>query len=277
MIEIGKTHTLTIVKRVDFGLYLDGGELGEILIPTRYVPIGCKVNEELEVFIYLDSDDRPIATTETPYAEVGKCAHLQVISNGKFGAFMDWGLSKDLLVPFKEQRKPMYEGKSYTVFLFLDASGRIAASSKLSSFLKEEDENEDFIEGQAVRLQVASRSDLGFKVVINDTHLGLIHNSDLLKEIDVGTKADGYVKKIRDDGRIDVSLQAKGKEARDSLSKDIIEFIEAEGGSTDITDKSSPDLIYKAFGVSKSAYKKAIGQLYRDKIIAISKDEISLS
>jgi len=276
MPEIGKKNKLTVVKRVDFGMYLDGGELGEVLIPNRYVPIGCKPDDELEVFLYLDSDDRPIATTEEPYAEVGKCAHLKVVSTSDFGAFMNWGVMKDLLVPFKEQRSPMHEGRSYTVFLFIDSSGRIAGSSKLSAHLKEEDDGQSFAEGQAVNLLVASRSDMGYKVVIEDTHLGLIHHGDLLSKIYVGDKLEGYIKSIREDGRIDVTLQPVGEEGRDMLANDIIDFIKAEGGSSDITDKSSPDAIYKAFGVSKSSYKKALGKLYKQKKILIEKDYVKL-
>ena len=259
-------------------MYLDGGEdLGEILIPKRYVPVGCKPEDMLEVFLYRDSEDRPIATTEKPYAQVGQCAHMKVVSTDDFGAFMDWGLSKDLLVPFKEQRKPMREGQSYTVFLFIDASGRIAASSKLSSFLKEEDDEESgLIKGQMVDLQIASRSDMGFKAVINGKYLGLIHHSDLLQSINVGDRVDGYIKNIRDDGKIDLTLQASGEEAVDSLSKSILDFIEAEGGSTDVTDKSSPELIYKAFSVSKSIYKKALGKLYKEKRIVIEKNSVRL-
>ncbi len=276
MPQIGKKNTLTVVKRVDFGMYLDGGELGEILIPNRYVPVGCKPDHELEVFVYMDSDDRVIATTEEPYAQVGQCAHLKVVSTSNFGAFMDWGVMKDLLVPFKQQRTPMHEGKSYTVFLFVDSSGRIAGSSKLSEYLKEEDDGQFFAEGQAVNLLVASRSDMGYKVVINNSHLGLIHHSDLISKIYVGDKVEGYIKGLREDGRIDVTLQPVGEEGRDMLVNDIIEFIKAEGGSTDITDKSSPKEIYQAFGVSKSSYKKAIGKLYKEKKIVLDKDYVRL-
>lgn len=275
MVEIGKKSKLLVIKQVDFGFYLDGEELGEILLPVRYAPKGLDVDHELEVFIYLDSEDRLIATTEEPYAQVGQCAHLQVVSKGKFGSFLDWGLPKDLLVPFKEQRIPMQEGKFYTVFLFLDATDRIAASSKLSFHLREENDG-CFVEGQKVQLHIASRSDMGYKAVINNTHLGLIHNSDLLQPVKVGQTVEGYIKHIREDGRIDLTLQARGAEARDSLSQAVIEFIKAEGGSTDLTDKSPPEAIYQAFGVSKKNYKKALGKLYKEKRIVIEKDTVRL-
>jgi predicted RNA-binding protein (virulence factor B family) len=276
MPQIGKKNKLTVVKRVDFGMYLDGVELGEILIPNRYVPIGCKAGDILEVFLYRDSEDRLIATTETPHAEVGKCGHLKVVSTSNFGAFMDWGVMKDLLVPFKEQRTPMQVGKSYTVYVYIDNSGRIVGSSKLSQHLKEEDDGQFFAEGQAVNLKIASRSDMGYKVVINDTHLGLIHNSDLLAKISVGDEKDGYIKQIREDGRIDVTLQMMGEEATDVLSKDILEFLKAEGGSSDLTDKSSPEAIYQVFNVSKSAYKKALGKLYKEKRVLLEKNLVKL-
>lgn len=276
MPQIGKKNKLTVVKRVDFGMYLDGLELGEILIPNRYVPRGCKAGDILEVFLYLDSEDRIIATTETPYAEVGKCGYLKVVSTSNFGAFMDWGVMKDLLVPFKEQRTPMQVGKNYTVYIYIDNSGRIVGSSKLSQHLKEEDNGQFFCEGQSVNLIIASRSDMGYKVVINDTHLGLIHNSDLLAKISVGEEKEGYIKKIREDGRIDVTLQAMGGEAVDQLTQNILEFLKAEGGSSDLTDKSSPQAIYQAFSVSKSTYKKALGKLYKEKRILLDKDCVRL-
>ena len=273
---LGTTNNLEVLKQVDFGMYLDGGDLGEILIPKRYVPHDLEVGDTLEVFIYRDSDDRIIATTETPYAEISKSAHMRVVGTNDAGAFLDWGLSKDLFVPFKEQRTPMREGNSYTVYVFIDKSDRIAGSSKLSLFLKETDDDGIFIEGQMVNLQIASRSDLGFKAIINDTHLGLIHHSDLLQPIKVGTRAEGYIKNIRDDGKIDLTLQAKGESAIDSLAKDILEFIKEEGGVINITDKSSPDIIYKTFAVSKASYKKALGQLYREKLVLLSKGEVRL-
>ena len=276
MSEIGKNNKLTVIKELNHGIYLDGGELGEILMPNRYVPQDVQIGDEVEAFVYRDSDDRLVATTEEPYGQVGECAYLKVISKSDFGAFMDWGIMKDLLVPFKEQRVPMEVGKSYAVFIFVDVTGRIAASSKFSKFLPEEAKNNDFAEGQKVVIQTISRSDLGYKVVIDGTHLGMIHKNDILHEIHVGEEMDGYVKKIREDKRIDITLQAKGEEARNSLEKDIIEFLKTEGGISNLTDKSSPDEIYKAFQVSKSNYKKALGKLYKQKRISIEKDIIKL-
>lgn len=277
MTEIGKTNILTIIKQVDFGMYLNGDNLGEILIPRRYIPKNTKVGDQLEVFIFLDSDDRIIATTEKPYVEIGKSAHLKVVGTSQFGSFMDWGLSKNLLVPFKEQRTHMIKGKSYTVFVFLDVTGRIAASSKLSTFLKEKDDDNHFTEAEKVTLQIASHSDLGYKTIINDTHLGLIHNSDLLQPINLGDNIDGYIKKIRQDGKIDLTLQATGTKNIDALTLDILEYIKTNGGKIHLTDKSPAEDIYKTFKISKTIYKKALGRLYRDRLIIIKKNEIALT
>ena len=268
MVEIGKTNKLIVTKQVDFGLYLDDENEDNILLPKRYAPKNAEIGDELEVFIYLDSEDRIIATTEKPYVEIGKTAHLEVVDTGSFGAFLDWGLAKDLLVPFKEQRIPMLKGKSYSVFLFIDATGRISASSKLSRYLEEENHG-TFIEDEKVDLQIVSRSDLGYKAVINDTHLGLLHNSELLQPINIGAKSVGYVRKIREDDRINLSLQERGEIVVNELSQNILEFINDEGGSSDLTDKSSPDLIFKTFKVSKSNYKKALGKLYSEQKILI--------
>jgi predicted RNA-binding protein (virulence factor B family) len=280
MIEIGKIHALKVVKQVDFGFYLDGEDLGEILLPIRYAPPELAPDDVLEVFLYLDSDDRPIATTEVPNATVGECAHLKVIDQSKFGAFLDWGLSKDLLVPLKEQRVPMQTGKSYTVILYLDKTGRIAATARLSDHLAEEDTDKIFNLYQEVNLHIVSRSDMGFRAVVNGTHLGLIHNSDVYKMFNLGEKVVGYIKSITEAGRINLILQDPSPERRMDLRGDlselIIKHLKGNEGHSNITDKSPPGMIYEAYNVSKSNYKKAIGQLYKDKRIRIEKDHIKL-
>lgn len=275
MVTLGKKHRLHVLKQLDFGFYLDGRELGEILLPLRYAPEHCAIGDSVEVFIYLDSEDRVIATTEIPYAEVGSCAYLKVVELGKFGAFLDWGLPKDLLVPFKEQRVPMQVGKYYTVFLFVDATGRIAASSRLSAFLKEENKG-FFLVNQSVHLHIASRSELGYKAVINGTHLGMIHTGDILQPIRIGDDVEGYIKGIRPDGRINLTLQQKGQEAWDALSQKILDYLKEQGGSSPLTDKSPPELIYQTFNASKASYKKALGKLYKEKHIRLEKDRVVL-
>ena len=277
MAEIGRTQTLTVIKQVDFGYYLDGDELGEILLPIRYAPEKLLPDDEIEVFLYLDSEDRPIATTEKPYVELDGCANLRVVSIGAFGAFMDWGLSKDLLVPFKEQRVPMMVGKSYVVCLFLDATDRIAASSKLSQFLYEENEG-DYSPGDKVELLIASRSELGYKAVIDGAYLGLIHNNEIFQPLRTGDRLTGFVKSIREeDDRINLTLQYKGQEDPDALDEKIIDYLRIQGGTSPLSDKSPPEIIYQTFGVSKANYKKALGRLYKEKRIRITSDTVRLT
>ncbi len=275
MISIGKTARLQIIRQVDFGLYLDGEDYGDILLPVRYVPPDCKIDDWLDVFIYLDSEDTIIATTEKPYVEVGESAHLEVIDTNAHGAFMDWGLSKDLFVPFKEQRVPMKVGHAYTVYVFEDNSGRISASSKLDHFLSEY-ADDHFQNNQPVNLHIASQSPLGYKAIIDGTHLGLIFNSDVLTPIQVGQQIKGYIKNVRPDGAIDLMLQPLGPQMRRSLSEQIMADLEKQGGVSLLTDKSPADEIFSRYQVSKSNYKKALGQLYKDKKIILGKDRITL-
>jgi predicted RNA-binding protein (virulence factor B family) len=244
-------------------------------MPSRYIPKTFELGDKVEVFVYLDSEDRLVATTDTPHCMVGQCAHLKVTSLSEFGAFMDWGLLKDLLVPFKEQLIPMLVGNSYVVYLYIDVTGRIAASSKLSDFMKEE-EGQHFTKNQEVSLLIARQNDFGYKAVVNDEYMGLVHYIDILQPIKVGYKISGYIKNVREDGKIDLVLQPQGGESIDSLSKDILKLIKSEGGKINITDKSPPELIYKTFRVSKSNYKKALGKLYKNRIIIIQKEDIKL-
>lgn len=276
MAFLGRSAELQVVKAVDFGLYLDGEELGEILLPARYVPAGCGPGDWVEVFIYLDSEDKIIATTERPYAEIGECAYLQVVDTNNVGAFMDWGLAKDLFVPFKEQRVPMQVGRSYVVAVFEDNTGRICGSSKLDHFLKERSAGH-FKKQQAVDLLIASRSDLGYKAVIDGTHLGLIHNVDALGVLESGQRMTGYIKLIRQDDAIDLVLQGRGEEMRYSLTKHILEDLAAAGGTSALTDRSPAEEIFRRFKVSKGNYKKALGQLYKEKKIVIEADRIVLA
>ncbi|MDH5591318.1 MAG: S1-like domain-containing RNA-binding protein [Gammaproteobacteria bacterium] len=275
MAELGKLNTLTVIKTVDFGLYLDGGDLGEILLPNRYVPEGSTVGGQLEVFVYLDSDDLPIATTETPKAMVGECAYLEVVAVNQVGAFLDWGLPKDLLVPFGEQQKTMQVGQSYMVYLYVDpASERITASSKLDKFLA--DTSPYYKDQQQVDLQVFGQTDLGYRVVVNNSVLGLIFNSDVFKPLTYGQRLKGYIKRVRPDKKLDLCLQLPNREMLDTLSEQILAFIKKQGGTTTLTDKSPPEEIAKQFGVSKSSYKKALGKLYKKRLITIEKTHIDL-
>ena len=275
MVQIGKYNNLRIVKEVDFGLYLDGDEHGEILLPIRYVPPNSKVDELIEVFIYLDSEDRIIATTEMPYAIVGDFALLNVSAVNKYGAFMDWGLLKELLVPFREQKETMAEGKSYIVYVYLDTkTNRIVASAKIDRFLDKEEH--DFEENQEVDIFTCNKTDLGYKVIINKTHWGLIYENEIFQRIPRGKYLKAYIQKIRDDEKIDVSLQKPGFGKIKDLSDIIIEKLKGNNGILTISDKSPPEEIYKMFEVSKKSFKKAIGTLYKKKIIKIEKNSIKL-
>jgi len=276
MAELGKMNTLTVLKKLDFGIYLDGGGLDEILLPRRYVPEGCNVGDKLDVFVYLDSEDMLIATTETPKAMVGECASLNVVEVNRVGAFLDWGLPKDLLVPFGEQQKPMQVGQSYVVYLYIDpASERIAASTKLDKFLS--DTSPYYKEQQQVDLLICGRTDLGYRAVVDGGTIGLLFKSDVFKPISIGQKMKGYIKHIREDKKLDLCLQLVSREALDDLSEKILAFIKSEGGKTTLTEKSPPDVISKQFGVSKSSYKKALGKLYKKRLIVIEKTHLELT
>lgn len=273
-VNVGQVNTLNVIKEVEFGLYLDGGDLGEILLPKRYAPASAQVGKKLEVFIHLDSKDRLLATTDTPMVSVGEVAHLKVTDVNRTGAFMDWGMPKDLLVPFAEQRVPMEVGRSYCVYVYIDNSDRIAASSKLSLFLKET--NDNFKSGQPVKLMVVSRSNMGYTALIDGTHLGLIHTSDILQPLRMGQKMQGYIKGIRPDLKINLTLQKQGREARDELGEMILAVLDVNAGKSELTDKSTPEEIFAQYRVSKASYKKALGQLYKARKIDIQPGFISL-
>jgi len=275
MIEIGKLNTLTVLKIVDHGIYLDGEHLGEILMPERYVPDNCRVGESIEAFIYLDSADLLIATTEKPYVMVGKCAYLKVVDVNQAGAFLDWGLPKDLLVPYSEQISPLKIGQSYTVLVYLDENtNRIAATQKLDTYLSEEAKY--FKPEQAVDLLIFGKTELGYKAVINNTHIGLIYKNEIFQTLIHGEKLKGFIKTIREDRKIDLCLQLPGKDARDDLNSRILEHLKKNDGVSTLTDKSSPEDIYQCFAVSKKNYKKAIGRLYKKRLILIEEDKITL-
>ncbi|MDQ6992289.1 MAG: S1-like domain-containing RNA-binding protein [Mariprofundus sp.] len=276
MIEIGKLNRLRVVKEVDFGLYLDGGSQGEILLPLRYIPRGWKIDEDLSVFIYRDSEDRLIATTEKPYVMVGEFACLKVVALTRMGAFLDWGLPKDLLVPFSEQIHEMEEDKRYVVRVYLDdESKRIVASARLDDFLYEESEGE-FEVGEEVDLFAANKSDLGYKMIVNNSHWGLLHLHELVKPLKRGEKLKGFVKNIREDGKIDIALHRRARDKTDDACDIILKVLNREGGTLTISDKSSPDDIRALFNISKAAYKKAVGSLYKRKIIVIKSASICL-
>jgi hypothetical protein len=275
MPSVGKYNNLIVVKELDFGVYLDGSELGEILLPRHYVPDNCKTGDEIEVFLYFDSEDRIIATTEKPFATVGEFALLRVKSVDQYGAFLDWGLMKDLLVPFREQKTNMAVGRSYIVYVYYDqSSNRIAASAKLEKYLDGEPSNYEV--GQQVELLIWQASDLGYKAIINQSHQGILYSNEVFQKLDIGQSIKGYIKKVRDDNKIDLSLFPSGYDKIGEHTDKIIEYLRQQGGYANITDKTPPETIYTLFGITKKTFKNAIGNLYKQEIIVLEKEGIRL-
>jgi len=264
MAQIGQFNSLPISKFVDFGAYLDGGELGTILLPKKYLPKDPELGQFIDVFLYFDSESRLIATTLRPRASVGQCASMKVEDVNRIGAFVDWGLPKQLLVPFGQQRRKMEVGEYHVVFVYQDEySELITGSSKLSNFLNEF--NTDFVPDQCVDLLISNRTDLGYKAVINNSHLGMIFETEILQPLKIGQKLKGYIKTIREDGKLDLSLQLQGQPARDNIAEKILAYMDRNQGHCSITDKSTPEDIYQQFQTSKSNFKKAVGGLLKRK------------
>ncbi|PSU29332.1 S1 RNA-binding domain-containing protein [Photobacterium lutimaris] len=277
MIRIGQYNTLEVVKLVDFGVFLDGGDdFGNILLPKASVPAGTELGDKLEVFVYFDSEDEIIATTKQPYAVVGDFALLRVVGICGVGAFVDWGLEKDLLVPFSEQRRRLEEGQDIMVRIYTDkASGRIVGSTKFNRFLDKTPA--DYKVGQEVQVQIAETSELGYKAVIEDKHWGLLFKTESFGKLFPGKKLKAYIKEIRPDGKINLSLQKAGKAKVEDLADKILTTLERKGGFVPLSDKSSPDAIFKEFRTSKATFKKTIGGLYKKGLIIIDKDGIRLN
>lgn len=276
MVNIGKYNTLRVLKEVDFGVYLDGENEGEILMPVRYVPKGCQVGDHVDVFLYLDSEDRPIATTEKPYAQVGEFAMLRVKSVNKIGTFLDWGIMKDLLVPFREQKVTMTEERSYLVYIYVDEeTSRIVASAKLNKFLNKT--VPEYVTGQEVDLIIESETDLGYKAIVNNQHWGILYENEVFEQLDKGLKIKGYIKKIRTDNKIDLSLQPLGYEKVDPITQMILDQLKKAGGFIDVSDKSEAEKVYRVFGISKKTFKQALGALYKQRLITITPDGIRLN
>ncbi len=277
MITIGKTYTLKAVKKLDFGVYLDAEDLYEVLLPKKYVPRDLKMGDEIEVFLYLDSEDRPVATTLKPKAQLGEFAYLAVVDVNDAGAFLDWGLEKDLFVPFAEQHRPMEVGRSYIVYLYLDKlKGRITASSKIDKFLDDEKAH-DFTPQQAVKLLIANTTELGYKAIINNSHWGVLYKNEVQQRLSFGQSIDGFIKRIRPDNKIDLSLQQGGIQNRDKHEKLILDYLNLQPqGFAQIHDKTDPKVISDLFGISKKAFKRALSNLYKERIINIEKDGINI-
>ena len=264
MIKIGQYSTLEVVKTLSFGAYLDAGTYGEVLLPKRYVPHGLEAGDELEVFLYCDSEDRVIATTEKPFGTLGEIVGLVVKDVAANGAYMDWGLMKDLFVPFREQDEKMMVGKIYLVKILLDeATDRIYATSKIAKYLSDTAEDE-LHENDEVKILVWKQTDLGYKLIVNDLYIGLIFKNEIFQPIKTGQILRGYVKQIREDGKMDIALQRQGYRNQIPDATDIIlKKLKETNGYLSLTDNSSPDEIYASLGMSKKAFKRAIGSLYK--------------
>jgi len=276
MVEIGKINTLSVVRETENGVYLDGIEHGEILMPQKFVTDEVKTAGEATVFIYADSEDRLVATKEKPIAKVGEFALLKVVANSKFGSFLDWGLPKDLLVPFREQKAKMVEGNEYLVYIFLDLkTNRIAASAKLDKFL--DNTPPEYGVGDEVDLLIVEETDLGFKAIVNEEHWGMLYKNQTYRQLHSGQKISGYVNKVREDEKIDLLLEKPGYEKVDAISEKILNELKENRGFMAVSDKSSPEMIKAMFGISKKNFKKAIGGLYRKRLITFESDGIRLT
>ena len=275
-IELGRFNTLKIAKEVDFGLYLDGGEEGEILLPKRYVPEHYAIGDELRVFIYLDNEERLVATTQTPYVQVGGFACLEVTWVNRYGAFLDWGLMKDLFCPFREQRQRMEVERRYVVHAHVDdESFRIVASARLEHFLdKDAPQYEPW---QEVDIMVWQRTDLGYKVIVDDRFSGLVFRDEVFRPMHMGLRLKAYVKQVRPDGKIDIALQKSGYGNVEDFAHVLLQHLRDNGGRTALGDKSPSQDIYDTFGVSKKVFKKAVGDLYKRHLIIITPDGLRLT
>ncbi|MBP6236290.1 MAG: GntR family transcriptional regulator [Saprospiraceae bacterium] len=273
MAQLGQINHLKIVRKVDFGFYLDGENLGEILMPKRYIFPDMKIGDTIDVMVYLDGEERLLATTEIPFAQVGDFAYLKVNKIENVGAFLDWGLSKELLVPFSEQKVKMEEGKSYVVHVYIDKiTDRITGSMKLEKFINKE--KPEYTINQEVDLLIWTLTDVGYKAIINNQHIGVIYKNEIFRKISNGQKMNGYIKKIRDDDKIDLTLDKIGYTKIDSFAQLILNAIEKSGGFLPYNDKTDPEIIYNIFGMSKKVFKQSIGNLFKQRYIEITPEGI---
>ena len=276
MATIGQRNKLSVIRESTPGLYLNGGELGEILLPGRYIPRDLKQGDKLDVFLYLDSEDRLVATTQTPLAMVGEFAALEVVSvNPKVGAFLDWGLAKDLLLPFPEQEKPVRAGQKVMVIVCLDSrSNRIVASARLRRHLNREPAVYDT--GQPVNLLITGPSPLGYNAIVENAHLGLLYADNFSAPLETGAQVKAFVRKVRPDGKIDLSLDAAGYKRVLPLKMQIVQMLQDNNGRLEFDDATSPEVVRAIFGASKKAFKQALGALYKSRRIRFLQPGIEL-
>ncbi|MFY2508644.1 S1 RNA-binding domain-containing protein [Vibrio pectenicida] len=277
MIKVGQINHLEIVKKADFGIFLDAGDYGSSLLPNRFVPPSAEIGQFLDVFLYFDSDNQLVATTETPVAQVGEWGVMRIEGVNSIGAFADWGIKgKDLLIPFSEQRTRFIAGQNVLVYVYTDkASGRIVGTTKFNKWLDKTPSNYQC--NQQVDLIIAERSDLGFKAIVEGQHWGMIFKSDVFGKLFIGKKLKGYIKAVREDGKIDLTLQKVGAAKMDDLSQKVLDLLEKKGGYLPLNDKSSPESIFSTFRTSKGTFKKTIGGLYKQGKITIEEQGIRLN
>ncbi|WP_319554251.1 S1 RNA-binding domain-containing protein [Vibrio sp.] len=277
MIKIGQINSLEVIKKADFGVFLDGDDYGSVLLPSKHVPEGTEIGDKIDVFLYFDSESQLAATIETPIAQVGEWGLMKIEGVNKTGAFVNWGIKeKDLLIPFSEQRTRFSAGQTILVYVYTDkASGRIVGTTKFNKWLDKTPANYEV--NEQVDLIIAERSQLGFKAIVNGKHWGMIFPSDVFGKLYIGKQLKGFIKQIREDGKIDLALQKVGVAKMDDLSSKIIDLLEKKGGFLPLNDKSSPEAIFEAFRTSKGTYKKTIGGLYKQGKIVIEKDGIRLA
>ncbi|EJB8446315.1 GntR family transcriptional regulator [Vibrio parahaemolyticus] len=277
MIKIGQINSLEVIKKADFGVFLDGDDYGSVLLPNKHVPEGTELGDHIEVFLYFDSESQLAATIDKPIAQVGEWGLMKIEGINQTGAFVNWGIKeKDLLIPFSEQRARFTAGQNILVYVYTDkASGRIVGTTKFNKWLDKTPANYEV--NEEVDLIIAERSQLGYKAIVNGKHWGMIFPSDVFGKLFIGKKLKGYIKQVREDGKIDLSLQKVGVAKMDDLSSKIIDLLEKKGGFLPLSDKSSPEAIFDAFRTSKGTYKKTIGGLYKQGKIVIEKDGIRLA
>ena len=275
-LKLGQKNKLKAAWKVDFGMYLEGGGYdGKILLPERYVPEDLEVGDEIEVFLYLDNEERLVATTIEPKAMVGDFAYLEVAWVNEYGAFLDWGLMKDLFCPFREQKRRMQQGQSYIVHVHIDEdSYRIMASAKVEKFLAPLPH--DYTAGREVKLLIWQKTDLGFKVIIDNGYAGLLYDTQIFCNLHTGDRVKGYISNIRPDGKVDCALQKTGRVHAEDFSARLLRYLETQGGRCHLGDKSDAEEIKQQFGVSKRTYKQAIGDLYKRHLIEITDSGIVL-
>jgi len=275
-IKLGDYNEMEVVKTVDFGIYLDGGDEGEILMPSRYVPKGCKVGDKLTAFVYLDSEERLVATTEKPLARVGDFAYLEVAWVNKYGAFLNWGLMKDLFCPFREQKRRMIKGEKYIVHVHIDdESYRVVASAKVEKYMNEE--FPPYHNGDEVDLLIWQKTELGFKVIVDNMYPALAYEDQIFKYIHTGDRMKGYIQQVRGDGKIDVTLQPTGRKLTTDFAQQLLQYLKQHEGACPLGDKSDADDIKETFHVSKKTFKRAVGELYKQRLISLSDYSISLN